>query len=366
MTQGTPERLPSLDLSAPGTPAAGRPQPAAGDALPTLAPPAPVTRVDAAATSQVAPVDPAKRAVLEGNAVSFVAGLAGLDPRAPEFGERLKAIRTMAAGEIRTSSAMSQRLLDRSTRAQRAAAGGDPRTVVAQRMTDLKRILDDLDPKRATQSQGGLFRGRGGAAAYAKAYDSAQAALNSVVLGLKDGREELLRDNLALEDDQKDAWASIGRLQEYAALIARLDTEVDAMIAAEPDPQRADLLRRELQFAVRQKHQDLLTQLAVAVQGYLALDLVRSMNTELMAGVDRTTSTTLAALRTALAVATARDQSAATASGLAAVDGQVDAAYDALDRIDRYRAQADDSLAQTVRSFGAHLADARQAGPLGD
>ena len=58
-------------------------------------------------------------------------------------------------------------------------------------------------------------------------------------------------------------------------------------------------------FYVRQKHQDLLTQLAVSIQGYLAIDLVRKNNLELIKGVDRATTTTIAALRTAVIVAQA-------------------------------------------------------------
>jgi uncharacterized protein YaaN involved in tellurite resistance len=50
---------------------------------------------------------------------------------------------------------------------------------------------------------------------------------------------------------------------------------------------------------------DLLTQTAVNVQGYLALDLVRRNNLELIKGVDRATTTTVAALRTAVMVAQA-------------------------------------------------------------
>jgi uncharacterized protein YaaN involved in tellurite resistance len=71
------------------------------------------------------------------------------------------------------------------------------------------------------------------------------------------------------------------------------------------DPERARVLREDVLFYVRQKHQDLLTQLAVAVQGYLALDLVRKNNLELIKGVDRATTTTVAALRTAVMVAQA-------------------------------------------------------------
>src|SRR5262249_12652975 len=50
---------------------------------------------------------------------------------------------------------------------------------------------------------------------------------------------------------------------------------------------------------------DLLTQMAVSVQGYLALDLVKKNNVELIKGVDRASTTTIAALRTAVTVAQA-------------------------------------------------------------
>ncbi len=45
--------------------------------------------------------------------------------------------------------------------------------------------------------------------------------------------------------------------------------------------------------------------MAVTVQGYLAMDMVRKNNLELIKGVDRATTTTIAALRTAVIVAQA-------------------------------------------------------------
>src|SRR5207237_787578 len=48
---------------------------------------------------------------------------------------------------------------------------------------------------------------------------------------------------------------------------------------------------------------DLATQLAVSAQGYLALELVRKNNLELAKGVDRATTTTVSALRTAVMTA---------------------------------------------------------------
>ncbi|WP_197422079.1 toxic anion resistance protein, partial [Sphingomonas sp. CCH9-H8] len=58
-------------------------------------------------------------------------------------------------------------------------------------------------------------------------------------------------------------------------------------------------------FYTRQRTQDLLTQMAVTVQGYLALDLVKKNNVELVKGVDRASTTTVGALRTAVTVAQA-------------------------------------------------------------
>ncbi len=64
-------------------------------------------------------------------------------------------------------------------------------------------------------------------------------------------------------------------------------------------------MRQDVLFYVRQKHQDLLTQLAVSIQNYLAIDIVIKNNVELIKGVDRATTTTISALRTAVIVAQA-------------------------------------------------------------
>ena len=71
------------------------------------------------------------------------------------------------------------------------------------------------------------------------------------------------------------------------------------------DQEKARVVREELLFYARQKVQDLLTQLAVSIQGYLALDMIRKNNLELIKGVDRATTTTVSALRTAVTVAQA-------------------------------------------------------------
>ncbi len=57
-----------------------------------------------------------------------------------------------------------------------------------------------------------------------------------------------------------------------------------------------------------------MTQLAVAVQGYMALDLIRRNNLELIRGVDRAQTTTVAALRTAVIVVACAEPAEAVCS----------------------------------------------------
>jgi uncharacterized protein YaaN involved in tellurite resistance len=97
------------------------------------------------------------------------------------------------------------------------------------------------------------------------------------------------------------------RLEKYIHIGKKLDAELDAKARAldASDPEKARVLREDMLFYTRQKVTDLLTQMSVNIQGYLALDLIRKNNLELMKGVDRATTTTVSALRTAVIVAQA-------------------------------------------------------------
>jgi uncharacterized protein YaaN involved in tellurite resistance len=102
-------------------------------------------------------------------------------------------------------------------------------------------------------------------------------------------------------------WSIKGKLEQYIYMANKLDAALSAQIDQVPasNPDKARELREDVLFYVRQKRQDLLTQLAVNAQGYLALELVRKNNLELIKGVDRATTTTVSALRTAVIVAQA-------------------------------------------------------------
>jgi uncharacterized protein YaaN involved in tellurite resistance len=276
-----------------------------------LVPPAPVARIDPAQATTVVPVDPAVAGQLEATADAFAVSVATLDVHSPEFTGKVGSITRMGDREMRAAAAVSNRMLERPVKAMGSGLfdAGSP---VSKSLIDLRNTVEELDPSR----QGDLFSSRkllgmiplgSRLRDYFDRYRSSQTHLDAIINSLYRGQDELRKDNAAIEQEKVNLWASMGRLQQYALLAGRLDQALDDKVAdlQATDPEKARVLRQDLQFYVRQKHQDLLTQLAVAVQGYLALDLVRRNNHELIKGVDRATTTTVAALRTAVMVAQA-------------------------------------------------------------
>ena len=114
-------------------------------------------------------------------------------------------------------------------------------------------------------------------------------------------------DNAAIDTERANLWKTMGKLEQMIhiskALDAKLEDKANELDAT--DPAKAKAIRETALFYTRQRHQDLLTQMAVTVQGYLALDLVKKNNVELVKGVDRASTTTVSALRTAVTVAQA-------------------------------------------------------------
>ncbi|MFC9338005.1 toxic anion resistance protein [Streptomyces sp. NPDC057020] len=376
-----------------------------------LTPPEPVPPVRAEQASGLVPVDEATRTELTRRAAEYVGSLDGLDPRSPEFAGRIGEITALGTGEMRSAAQQSNRMLDRTIRSLDAGGGGDAQARVGSSLVELRRTITDLDP-RDTPGRGlkGLLAklpGGNRLRDHVARYASSQATLNRIVGSLRGGQDELRRDNAALQTERARLWETMGRLQECAVLTDALDAAVEQRVAATADPARADALRADVLFPVRQKHQDLLTQLAVCAQGYLAMDVVRRNNDELIKGVDRAATTTVSALRIAVMLASALDnqrkvaeqvhalrsttedlvrgnaEMLATQAGeiqRIAADPAVGAEtlrtafqqiYRTLDAIDAYKARATESMAATVESLtaelqeaSAHLARSRRTGAL--
>jgi uncharacterized protein YaaN involved in tellurite resistance len=188
----------------------------------------------------------------------------------------------------------------------------DEGSTISKSLVDLRRKIEELDPTRKAnllqpKKLLGLIPWGSSIQDYFRQYESAQSHLDAIIKSLYNGQDELRKDNAAVEEEKVNAWRIMERLEQYVYVGKKIDAAISAKLGEleTSDPEKARVVKEELLFYVRQKVQDLLTQLAVTVQGYLAMDMVRKNNLELIKGVDRATTTTVSALRTAVITAQA-------------------------------------------------------------
>ena len=276
----------------------------------TLTPPEPVEAITDREAASMVRLDPSTASKIDAIVKGYIESLTSLDPQSPNFATKLNAIQGIGVDEIRQSASVSNRLLDKPVKAMESGPFSKGATV-SKSLVDLRRTVEDLDPSQqgllGSKHLFGLIPFGNRLRDYFARYQSAQGHLNAIIQSLYHGQDELRQDNAAIEQEKLNVWDIKGKLEQYVYMAGKLDAALEAQIdqIGQTSPERAKALREDGLFYVRQKRQDLITQLTVNVQGYLALELVRRSNVELIKGVDRATTTTVSALRTAVIVAQA-------------------------------------------------------------
>jgi len=356
-----------------------------------LTPPEPVPAVAPEKAVGLVPVDDAKRTELQKRVDGFIDDLVAQDVNSPEFGKRVDAITAMGQKEIRDAAGQSNRFLDRPVRAMDQESG------VGKDLAELRRTIEDLDPGKqgmtAPKKLFGLIPFGNSMRNYFDSYKSSQTHIAAILKGLASGRDELLMDNAAIDTERANLWSAMGRLEQMIYLAKEMDQKLEdkANDLDHTDPAKAKAIRETALFYVRQRVQDLLTQMAVTVQGYLALDLVKKNNVELVKGVDRASTTTVSALRTAVTVAQAlvgqklvleqitqlntttaniidstgkllksqtaaiHEQAAASTIPVETLKAAFQNIYDTMDAIDAFKLKALDSMKTTVNKLSSEV-----------
>ncbi|WP_313435190.1 toxic anion resistance protein [Novosphingobium sp.] len=353
-----------------------------------LTPPDPVPVVQPEKAAGLVPIGDEQRSKLQVRVDEFVEDLVSQDVNSPEFGRRVDQITNMGRKEISEASGQSNRFLDRPVRAMDKDAG------VGADLAELRRTVEDLDPSTkgdllSRRKIFGIIPMGNKLRNYFDGYQSAQGHISAILARLQGGKDELLMDNASIDVERQNLWAAMGKLEQMIFMSKALDETLEQKAADldHVDPAKAKAVRESALFYVRQRTQDLLTQMAVSVQGYLALDLVKKNNVELIKGVDRASTTTVGALRTAVTVAqamanqklvldqitalntttariidgtgqmlkdnTARihEQAANSTIPLETLSRAFQNIYDTMDSIDTFKMQALDSMKQTVQSL---------------
>lgn len=270
-----------------------------------LTPPEPLPLVTPDKAAGLVPLSGEQRSKLDERVDGFVNDLVAADANSPAFGQKVDQITNMGRKEMLEAASLSNRFLDRPIKAM------ERDTDIGGSLIELRNTVERLDPS----ANGKLLSKRGflgkifgsGVTNYFAKYRSAQTHISGILTALANGKDELLMDNAAIDVERRKLWEAMGKLEQMVHIAKVLDERLESKAAEldSSDPAKAKVLRESALFYARQRAQDLLTQMAVTVQGYLALDLVKKNNVELVKGVDRASTTTVGALKTAITVAQA-------------------------------------------------------------
>jgi uncharacterized protein YaaN involved in tellurite resistance len=251
--------------------------------------------------------------------------------------------------------------------------------------------VESLDPKEATKTKKflGIIPFGNRVNRYFDKYRSSQNHISKILSSLADGKDELLMDNAAIDTERANLWKTMHKLEQMIHISKALDQQLEdkANELDATEPAKAKAVRESALFYTRQRTTDLLTQMAVTVQGYLALDLVKKNNDEQVKGVDRDSTTTVSALRTAVTVAQAmtnqklvleqigalntttanmidstgemlrtqtgaiHEQAASSMLPLETLQRAFQNIYETMDQIDRFKLEALGNMKQTVNTL---------------
>ena len=258
-------------------------------------------------TTAPAPADPE----LAGQADSIVTRLLTADPKDVQTqGRNKQVIQSMGMELQREAARRSQMLKQPVAKLYKSTSEGGE---VANALVDLKMTVEQLDPGKFDFEPGWITRSLGllpligtPLKRYFSRYENASTVMDAIIRALKQGREQLMRDNTSLADDQNAMKLLNDKLEKAIKLGELIDQKLTAKVGElAPGDARSEFVQTEWLFPLRQRIQDLQQQLVVNQQGILAIEMIIRNNTELARGVDRAVNVTVSALQVAVTLALA-------------------------------------------------------------
>ncbi len=186
----------------------------------------------------------------------------------------------------------------------------DSQSVVIKTMADLNEELRRLDPSKINFDEKGLFgRVARSIRRYFAQYETADKVIQNIIKTLDSSRRRLENDNKTLEIKQVDlrnTTKELAKIVQYVIFLNDCLSERIELERANPDKEELiKFIESNISFVILQKIEDLEKQMLVNQQGYIAIEIIRRNNSELMRNVRRASTTTVSALETAVIVASA-------------------------------------------------------------
>ncbi len=271
-----------------------------------LTPPEVMQPVQDDKAAELVSVKPERKLALEEKADAFIATLMTQDVHSADFKQKLDLAFALGKEEISVAASLLQgRLMERNF----VDAAGTP---AFKAISELRGHLDELNPGNQGDLLSanrilGLIPWGNKLQAYFRRFQSAASQIKTCMTQLYAARDDIQKDLGDVDSQRARIWTGMEKMAEAIAFAKLLDDKIGAKVEAlrATDALRARAVEQEVQFYARQNLTDMLTQQAVSINGYLALDVVKKTGRELMNGCTRVATTGMSALAVAQTVARA-------------------------------------------------------------
>lgn len=310
-----------------------------GVQAPTLTPPEVLTPVAEVKAPDMVPLAQETVDKVEAQVQAFMQGLLTEDLQSDAFRAKLDSAFRLGREEISSAaSLMTGRFMDRNFTGIEDAAS-------FQSINSMRTMLDELNPGK----QGDLLQPKkllgfipfgNKLQEYFRKFQSAGSQLQAIMSQVYAARDDMQRDATEIEQVKGKLWAAMQSLKGAIHFATVLDQQLAARVEAlkGSDPLRAKALEQEVLFYARQNLQDMQTQMAVNVNGYLAMDVLKKTAREMVNGCNRIATTGMSALATAQTVARATGNQIQVMEMLSGVSATIG-----------------DLVTETSRQLGAHV-----------
>jgi uncharacterized protein YaaN involved in tellurite resistance len=288
-----------------------------GTALTPLTPPEAPRALEAARAPEMVELSKDTISAVDKQVDAFVDGLLKEDIHGEPFRKNLASAFRLGREEVAINAGMlSGRFMERN-------AIGIENTSAYQAISEMRSHLDELNPGKqgdllSANKLLGVIPFGNKLTAYFRRYQAVGAQIEISMNKLYAARDDMVRDEVAIDETQRKLWDAMVKLRGAIHFARAIDTKIAAQIdqIKGTDPNRARALEQEVLFYARQNLQDMLTQMAVSVNAYMALGVLKKTARDMQNGCERVATTGISALTVAQTVARATGNQVAVMEAL--------------------------------------------------
>jgi uncharacterized protein YaaN involved in tellurite resistance len=290
-----------------------------------LTPPEVITPVAPNQSMEAVPLKPEVKAAVAAQVDRFIDSLVTEDIHSDAFKAKLDSAFRLGKEEASiASNLMTGRFMERNFVGVESSAA-------FKAIGELRGHLDELNPGKegdlfSKQKILGIIPFGNKLQAYFRKYESAASQLNKSMEQIYTARDDMQKDEVEIESLRSKLWEAMQNLKAAIEFSQQLDTKIaDKVVSLKvSQPERAKAMEQEVLFYARQNLSDMLTQQAVCVNGYLALDVLKRTAREMQNGCTRVATTGMSALAVAQTVARATGNQIQVMDMLKGVSGTIE------------------------------------------